>query len=417
MTTDEKLVIVSVLNISNPQHLDSDSGYITQELFGRELLRQKHQFILIAPIINQPRVPCYYLKLGNSKYEVRFGFPYSEFRKILGQIWKKYGHIDWIWVNQPEILTAIYAVKHELGFNDTRIFTYIHYLPILEFSEETRHWIWDPSLNGGQLALPIMRRIAEGCQLADIIGIHSQFGKNMLNKVADGIGMPLRCEKIRVIPTATDPLFLTDKIQAPPLKKSILFGYPNRLYAHYGTSEIFTNFEQLCTKWNAKVWITNPTHNRSQDRKRLDPNSSVLEKNILTRDFVINFDDVPSRLKYRSLLVQSHLIFGPNRKAALWSLCLIDGMGMGIPSLAPNYGAFKEMLPAQCLYLDFPEMDYKIQQLLENEDFWMKNASECFFRAQKYLPFHQVTYLESILWRAKDHGQCEVSDGRTVIFS
>ncbi len=425
MHASEPLHVVSVLNVSNPQQLDSDSGYITQVLFGQELLRRGHQFCLVAPLGGQATVPCQYLKLGESKYEVRFGFPYAAFRKVLKQMLAKWGRIDWIWVNQPETMTAVHAVKQELGLAGTKIFVYVHYLPVLKFCSSVgarggggeMEWAWDPSLNDGQLALPVMRRVAEGCQQADAVGIHAQFGKEMLAGVAGAIGLPLDSNKIHVIPSATDPFLVSCESSKFPRASPLLFGYPNRLYAHYGTAEMFAHFGRLCQQWGAKVWVTNPTRRRSAVRKGLDSESASVEEAVLAREFVVQFPAVPSRPEYRRWLLRSAINFGPNRQAALWSLSVIDGMGLGVPSLAPAAGAFPEILPPQCLFGDAADLDFKVQRLLEDEDLWVATAEESRARARRYLPVNQVTQLESLLWSVKDHGQTEIPASRTVIVS
>ena len=420
---DDVFVIASLLNVSNKEFLTADSGFITQNLFGQELVRRGHDFVLIGPFKRSISFPTWYLDFGDTKYAVRFGFDYLRFRKIIREILDKYKALDWVWVNQPEIAVNVRMVLDELGLHDTRILVYVHYLPVLEYSD--RDWSKDPSLDDGGMVQTIMRHIAEGCTIADAVGIHAGFGKDLLCNVSEWIGMHIGAHKVHVIPTATDPYLIApaSEIEARIKDKAsrkvngmLYFGYANRLYTHYGTEEMFDYFGQACNRFNARVWVTNPTGNRSRARRSLDLASQSTEQRVLAQENVISFGKVLPRDEYKDWLSRSDFVFGPNRKAALWSLSLIDGMGMGVPSLAPNAGAFSEMLPVPCLWNDLDDLDCKIKALIEDEDLYFNIASECHRRAIQFLPVNQVTSLERILKEVNnEYASKDISRGAVVV--
>jgi len=395
MSANIQMVIVSLLNVSNPESLNTDSGYITQRLIGTELAARGHKFILLAPVHAREPFECHYTSMGHTKYEVRFGVNYRDLYCKLRRVLKKYGAIDWVWVNQPETIAAIRAILSELGSDDTRIFTYVHYLPVLRYQEG--ELVWDPSLNDGNLAPVIMNRIAEGCNLADAVGIHTEFGKKLLLSAAAEARATVDGAKISVMPIAADPMLIRNK---PPVMENIqdtLFGYPNRLYAHYGTGEMFKYFEMMRQDLPLKVWISDQINSRSRLRQRLDPSTAAVAQKIRSCRFVVRFHDQKDRQLYRDIISRSSVIFGPNRTAALWSLSIIDAMGMGIPVMAPDAGGYREMLPQSCLWSDYEDLSNKVYNIIKNERTWLDIARKNYDRSLQYRPAVVVNNIESAL--------------------
>lgn len=400
---EERISILSLLNVSNKQDLSADSGYLTQLLIGGQLIQAGHAFALAGPFNRPLPLPAYQVEFGDTKYAVRFGLEYINLRATIKAFKEEHASLDWIWVNQPEMTASVRAILAELGLHETRIFVYIHYLPIQEFYGDA--WTWDPSLNDGGLAKVIMHRIAEGCDIGDAIGIHAHFGKEMLIRVAEMIGYPIDPRKIHVIPTATDPYLIQDaaSLDARIEQRFIckdggqrLFGYPNRLYAHYGTEEMFRFFDGACQAFSAHTWVTNPTSNKSSSRRALDPASNAIEQSVVASPSVISFGKPLPRDVYKAWLDRSCFVFGPNRKAALWSLSIVDGMGMGVPSFAPDAGSFPELVPRECLWRNFDELHDKMKTVLDDEDTYVRLARECHHRAVQYLPSNQAASLEKI---------------------
>ena len=213
------------------------------------------------------------------KYEVRFGFPFRQLFTVLNTIYLKEGTIDWVWVNQPEMAVAIKAVLAELGLNSTKILTYIHYFPIVEFTNERIKW--DVSLNSGGLARIIMGRILEGCSVSDLVFVHSDFSREMLLSVARINDVDISLTKVKKVPIPADPLLCVDKTLNYNNDKKLVFGYPNRLYHHYGTSTIFTMLSMVNDSLDFSVWVTNPTNNCSEIRNANDEFSKMLKDEVM----------------------------------------------------------------------------------------------------------------------------------------
>lgn len=397
------LTIVSILNVSNLSCLDADSGYIAQQLFCSGLRDRGHTFVTVGPFkSSQDDRYHYYLNLGSTKYEVRFGFPFRQLYDILKEIHVNEGTIDWVWVNQPEIVVAVKAILAELGLKSAKILTYVHYYPILEFSHDKIKW--DISLNSGGLAKIIMNRILEGCSISDLVFVHSDFSREMLLSVARINNIELSTMKVKKVPIPSDPLLFVDN----PLKcnkvRKLVFGYPNRLYYHYGTSSIFTMLSEMNESLDFSVWVTNPTNNCSEIRNANDEMSKKVKEEVMALDYVEHFDEVPLRNIYRKLLKDSYIVIGPYRKTAPWSMSLVDAMGMGKPVIAPNCGAFKDMLPDGLLWNTPKDFLKLIHELISNRERYELFSLKC-YEAAKELSVDKIALrIETILQGDKKLG-------------
>ena len=149
MLANIQMVIVSLLNVSNPECLNRDNGYITQRLIDTELATQGHKFKLLAPVHAREPFETHLTIMGHTKNEVRFGANYRDLFWTLWSILKRHGAIDWIVVNRPEIIAAIRAIIYEPISDDTRIFTFRREIP-----GSARHQIvvpWHIELDRGKL--------------------------------------------------------------------------------------------------------------------------------------------------------------------------------------------------------------------------------------------------------------------------
>lgn len=348
--------IISYLNVSNPDNLLADSGFVLQKLLLETLSNFGHEIVLLAPIEAQKLTTVRVIPIESplTKYHARFNF---DWKSIVVRTQGLWNDVDILIVNQVEVAAPLKALTFIESQRNIPIVSYVHYLPIDSINYE-QELIYDSSLNDVGLGSWILGTIKTAIECADACVVESQFAKELLlNK----IGQP---KKIKIIhPPIEAELQSLSQVNPSSGKLKIL--YNHRLYAHYGTAELF-DWIDVALKGNendCEVLVTSPRGKRSQSQRNLDVYSENVANAVCSRPYV-KIIESKSRTEYHKVLETIHLGIAPLRSAPLWNLSIVDVLATGRPVLASRSGAFPELLEDSSEYL-FSDRDEFITKLYE----------------------------------------------------
>jgi glycosyltransferase involved in cell wall biosynthesis len=366
--------ILSIINISNPDDLECDSGVIFQKILASEFVKKKDlSYVILGPdsqafkSIEFSGCRKQVAKLGNTRYESRFSFDWTTVKYII-EIEKP----DVIFNNQVELTSAIRSLLVTLKNTTTRIVTYCHYPAIWSIDSSSKP-ILDGSLNHENLGVPIIFRILSALLTTDIFITQSHFAKYLLTQTALYHRLQLHKE-ITVIPPPADPSLTKVKLKAAPKSKQIL--YNHRLYESYGTNE-FLQFIQQSEALDFELIISDPMPSRSKERLSLNNTPDYFRKLFNNLPYAKTVNGNISRDKYAKIIGNSRLAFASMRKACVWSMAAIDCMDIGVPVLAPRYAAYPEFIPSELLF-DTKEGAYSLlEKLLNDDNFWKHCSKRC----------------------------------------
>lgn len=327
--------ILSLLNVSNPSNLAADSGFVFQRLLLEALERMGHRVWLVAPeeAARMTTVQVLPLRPPPTKYHARYDFDWQAVGAATAAAWPE---VDVVLVNQPELAASLAAMAAVMAARRVLIVSYIHYLPIEGECREGRA-IPDASLDDGGMARWITSNIRSAVENSDLTLIGSDFGGELLRR---HVGSPRR---LVVLPPPVEPSLAGLAMREPdpgPLKLL----YNHRLYAHYGTETLFNWLDRahVTTGGGFEVWLTDPTGERSELRKRFDPASHALRYRVVNRPYV-RVVGAETRADYHSLIARTHVGLAPLRCSPLWSMSLCDVLAAGRELLVDGAGGFAEV--------------------------------------------------------------------------
>lgn len=357
--------VLSVLNISNFDDINSDSGFIFNYLLVNEIVKDKNEFAIVLPygiaeIEKFKNNKIYYAEMGKTKYESRFCFDYPAFKKILMEY-----QPDCIFLNQCELATAIRALLISNSLNNIKIVSYCHY-PAIHL-DELNNPIFDYSLNDSNLCEAIIFDIFNSINNSDAFIIQSKFAKNLLLNMASKYNIKLN-KKIHVISPPYDS-YLYQKINMNRVLQNDNIIYNHRLYKSYGTDKLIEIIE---SNKNRKFLITNPMANRSKERAKFNHTPQEYADRLTKYNNVILVDGSKSRKLYKEYLKKGRIAIAPARKACVWSMSAIDCICTGIPVIAPNYASYVEFIPDYLRFETIGEANKLINRLFEDTRFLEK---------------------------------------------
>jgi WD40 repeat protein len=352
--------IVSYLNVSNPNNLLADSGFVLQRLLLETLADFGHEIVLLAPIEAQEHTAMKVIPIEAplTKYHARFDFNWKSIAIITQGLWND---VDILIVNQIELAAPLKALTFSESHRNIPIISYVHYLPINGINHE-RELIYDSSLNDAGLGAWILGTIKTAIECADACVVESKFAKELL---MTQIGIPKKLEIIH--PPVETELQLSSQQSFSYEKVKII--YNHRLYAHYGTAELFDWIDVALKGYENKceILVTSPRGKRTQNQRDLDVNSETVANEVCSRPYV-KIVEARSRSEYHKILASVHLGVAPLRPAPLWNLSIVDLLATGKPVLASRSGAFPELLEdsPEYLFSDRDEFIMKLRQLIES---------------------------------------------------
>jgi len=376
------------LNVSNQENLSCDSGVIFHQLLFSPLLKAGHKISIVAPSFSD-KMPVNLIKydFGDNKYQVRFSFDWEKIKTIIEN-----EQPDIVWVNQIELVSAFRALISTENYS-CKLLSYCHYLP---FYFEKNILQKDESLAQFGLHRSILTRIVEAVGLSDKTFIQSNFAKNQLIQLSEDMSCTIDQSKIVVLPPPADPFLFKDDIEVPSLQnKQIL--YNHRLYSQYGTDQIIELIEYYQSKKiDLSFVVTDMMSKRSKKRNSLDNSVGEARARLSSLDNVLFTDEGTCRSGYKNLLMNSSLALAAPRRACVWSMSVMDCLGMGVPVFAPDYAFYPELLPNEMLYKSKKELYEKIDTFFSESNRKMptKNISSL---AKEYLPEKIVSKLSEEL--------------------
>ncbi|KDM90011.1 glycosyltransferase family 1 protein [Photobacterium galatheae] len=376
--------ILSILNISNIDDINCDSGFVFQCLMAKEAKQHNFSFSLIGPDIPAFREVDFpgekiYLDIGGSKYESRYKFPWDEFSRIIDEV-----KPDTIFNNQIEYAPIIRAIL-ETKQQDCQIYSYIHYLPVEPNGDKFNI---DSAMSGKKISETLLMSIVSGVFSSDKLFIQSNFAKELMHKVLETYNMQHLSCKVFISPPPVDSRMVkSDKLR----RREII--YNHRLYKHYGTEEFIEKISLLSEKTNFTLKVCDPMPSRSRERNRLDPYVSQIKSHIQELPFSEIFNEGYNRDKYCDQILSARLAIASFRKGAVWSMSVLDCLSLGTPVLAPDIACYRELVPESMLFRNDQEFFQKAEKILNCEETFHQMSTEAVewsktFSAEK--TFHQT---------------------------
>lgn len=330
-------LLLSYLNVSNSSNLLADSGFIFQTYLLREMRRLGWETVLIGPKGSSSLTTSRVIEVDipDTKYGVRYSFPWTQLDTAVRS---NELHPQWLLVNQPELALPLSALIDGYMGRRVPIAVYYHYIPVQDVGPKGQI-LYDPSLNDHGFGESIWGRQMEAAYFSDILLIGSEWGKRLFVRA---FGDSTIGTKTFVVPP---PTTVSAASTVPGMHRPVTLLYNHRLYAHYGTAEIFEWLEELNNRYpdSFRVIVTNPTAHRSLDRRRLDNSTNRLFDKVSALSFVETVE-ATTRESYEALLDQVDIGVSPLRTNALWNMAVVDLMGKGRPVLGYQYGAIPEIV-------------------------------------------------------------------------
>lgn len=382
--------VLSVLNVSNFEDINSDSGFIFNYLLANEIVKDNNEFAIVLPygISGTEKFEngkIFYAEMGKTKYESRFCFDYQSLKKTLLDY-----QPDYIFLNQCELATSIKALLISNSLNNIKIVSYCHY-PAIHLDEQN-NTIFDYSLNDSGLCEAIIFDIFNSINNSDAFVIQSDFAKKLLLNMANKYNIKLNKE-IHVISPPYDPCMYQDVNLNEILKNNNII-YNHRLYKSYGTDKLLEIIE--CNQ-DKNFLVTNPMTNRSKERAKFNHTPQEYAENLSKFNNVTLVDGSESRLKYKEYLQKGRVAIAPSRKACVWSMSAIDSICIGIPVIAPNYASYVEFIPDYLRFETIEEADHLIKRLFEDTRFFEKAVFDSRKVLAKLSPRTTYCKIKSIL--------------------
>jgi hypothetical protein len=376
-------VLYSYLNLSNGSNLLADSGFVFQESLLSGMREMGWETVLIGPpgISELTSSPTIEVEMLDSKYAVRYSFPWSHLERALAEFDPA---PDALLVNQPELAVPLSALVAEQLGRKVPVGVYYHYLPVesIDMAGDIR---FDPSLNANGLARSIWTRQVEAAHFADLMMIGSEWGRRLF--LAAAPGSEALADRLAVVPPPKTVHLAGARLDGSQALVPT-FLYNHRLYAHYGTNQLFDWFEELeqLSPTPFRVIVTNPTGRRSERRRRLDGSVNAVIERIKQLRFV-EMVDAPTRSEYESIIERADIGVSPLRPGALWSMAVVDVMASGKPVLGFRYGAIPEIVgDDDLLFSQRGEFLDKALKLLASPAYTAGKGAEARLRADLWAP-------------------------------
>ncbi|HSQ97459.1 MAG TPA: hypothetical protein VLL98_01940 [Rickettsiales bacterium] len=373
--------ILALINISNVDDLECDSGIIFQRILSNEFLKKGIEYKIIGPNIenfrkfNNFKCEKIYTELGDDRYSSRFLFNWNSLKEIIAR-----EKPDIIFNNQAELGSALRALLTVLKFAKTKLVTYCHYPSLWSISKEGIPEL-DESLNSFNLGTPILFNILSSVITSDAFIIQSNFAKNLLDKSAKYFNIK-NFKNINVIQPPQDPILKNINCNINFKKDNTIF-YNHRLYASYGTQE-FLNFIKNFKEDECKFIFSDPMPNRSEKRNSLSNSPSFFRNIIKNMKNAVLVNGDLGREAYKNNIQHCKISFGAFRKACVWSMSAIDCMSLGVPVIARNFAAYSEFIPNELLFDKNDDGISIARHLLSDSKYLDKISSKCIKYANKY---------------------------------
>jgi glycosyltransferase involved in cell wall biosynthesis len=380
--------LLYLLNISNPDRIKSDSGWVFADVLLRALGDCGIDVVLASPVpVTDARVRWFPTRSPLTKYRARFDHDCSRLTELLTETKPRV-----IVANQIESVPAIRAATLEAHI-EASVVGYCHYLPF--HFDDAGHIVKDPSLDDSGLWQAVVLQFLGGLHACDQVMVHSATALEWVEQAADLMSVAIPGD-ISVVPPARHPGTVA---QPAAVRSAADRGgtalYNHRLYAHYGTAE----FVALAARLRCQIWVMDLMGARNAARVRLDPSPELFRSQLDRLPHVSILSDHGDRDRYRSIIAQADFGFAPFRPGCTWSMSVIDCHAMGVPVVAPRMGWMREAIAGELLFDELSDAAEIANRLLGDDEFWARHSAYAAETTRRLAPeLVAEQYLKALAW-------------------
>ncbi|MEU4234340.1 glycosyltransferase family 1 protein [Nonomuraea sp. NPDC026600] len=356
--------VLYLLNISNPDRLSADSGWVVADILLPALTDAGADVTLASPApVRDARVGFWPMPVPATKYRARFD---GDTAALAGLVRRSSPEV--VVANQIEAAPLVRSAMLEARC-DAVLAGYCHYLP---FSFDEGRLLVDPLMDDAGLGRPVLMTFLAGVAALDRILVHSPTAAALLSSAACRAGMDLG-DRLHVVPPPRDPALVSERA-TPPAGEAAVAVYNHRLYAHYGTEDFLRLAAELASP-ALQVTVMDLFGNRGPARMALDPSPERFRDALAALPGVQVVSDGGDRNVYRQVLAGAHLGIAPYRAACPWSMSVIDCQAMGLPVISPRLGWMAEHIHPELIF-DSPAEAVKITNRLVADPVFYTRHSE-----------------------------------------
>ncbi|MEV8335068.1 glycosyltransferase family 1 protein [Streptomyces niveus] len=343
--------VLYLLNISNPDRLSADSGWIFADLLAPALADAGAEVTIAAPApAGDTRTGFHRTEVPGTRYRARFS---NDIGELVATI--RASKPDVVVANQIEEAPAVRAALLEAG-SPALLAGYCHYLPFTLDDGDTGggagRVLVDPALDDGGLGRSVLLAFAAGLSACDRVLVHSGVAATMVTTAAAAQAGVDLTGRLRVVPPPRDGRLVRDPATVPADGGSgggALGVYNHRLYAHYGTARFVDLAREMTAAGVVRVRVMDLFGTRRAERTGLDDSPERMRDQLAALPHVQVVSDRGDRVRYRQLLAGARFGIAPFRPGCPWSMSVVDCQGMGLPVIAPRTGWFAEHIdPGLC---------------------------------------------------------------------
>jgi glycosyltransferase involved in cell wall biosynthesis len=324
--------LLYLLNVSNPQRLASDSGWLFADILTPALADQGTEVTVGCPVpVTDRRVRHVPLPGAGDKYGTRFTADVAAIAALVRQVEPAV-----VVANQVEHAAAVRAALLAAR-SGALLAGYCHYLP---FHVDARGLQPDAAFRDGGLEVPVRMQFFTGLAACDRILVHSPVAADWLASAAGAVNLDLS-GRVRVVPPPRDPRLVAgpgDHADAGSDSGGLRVLYNHRLYEHYGTGRFVELAALLTTNPAVRLTVMDVTGSRARERRSLDASPERYAAALADLPGTELVSDRGDRSMYRSILARCDVAVAPFRPGCTWSMSVIDCQAMGVPVLAPRLG-------------------------------------------------------------------------------
>ncbi|MFJ9615653.1 glycosyltransferase family protein [Streptomyces noursei] len=371
--------VLYLLNISNPDRLSADSGWIFADLLAPSLADAGAEVTVAAPAAaGDARCGFHQTKVPGTKYRARFSADIDELVALI-----RAEKPDAVVANQIEEAPAIRTALLEAG-SDAVLAGYCHYLPF-SFTGGGQ-LLLDPSLNDAGLGRPVLLAFAAGLAACDRVMVHSSTAASWTSAAAARMTVDLG-DRLRVVPAPRDERLVRDPSSPRSRPEAGAIGiYNHRLYAHYGTEQFVNLARELSASGTVRLRVMDLFGNRRAARTGLDDSPERMRDQLAALPHVQVVSDRGDRVRYKNLLADARFGIAPFRPGCPWSMSVIDCQGMGLPVIAPRLGWLAEHIDAELCFTSPAEAVALAERLATDDEFHAVHAKRAHASTADFAP-------------------------------
>lgn len=366
--------VLYLLNISNPDRLSADSGWIFADLLAPALADAGAEVTVASPApAGDTRTGFHRTTVHGTKYRARFGADIGELVSMI-----RTAKPDVVVANQIEEAPAVRAALLEAG-SPALLAGYCHYLPFT-LTDNDAHVLVDPALNDAGLGRSVLLAFAAGLSACDRVMVHSGVAATMVTTAAAQAGVDLT-GRLRMVPPPRDGRLVRDPATVPADGGSgggAMGVYNHRLYAHYGTARFVDLARELTASGAVRVRVMDLFGDRRAGRTGLDDSPERMRDQLAAMAHVQVVSDRGDRVRYRQLLAGARFGIAPFRAGCPWSMSVVDCQGMGLPVIAPRMGWFAEHIHPDLCFTTTAEAVALAERLATDDTFHTLHAERAF---------------------------------------